>query len=178
MRLFIAIDLPEEAKSELRKAQNQLPEGKEANLSKPKDFHITLKFLGEATPQKAEWVKEKLRQVKFPGSRTTLSSLGVFPNENRIRVVWAGISPEEEAAKLQKEIDVLIGKEFPDDYRFSSHITLARVKYASDKKQFLQQLKRIRIEPVKFAVDSFKLKKSTLTKEGAVYDDLEVYSPQ
>ncbi|MBI2342632.1 MAG: RNA 2',3'-cyclic phosphodiesterase, partial [Deltaproteobacteria bacterium] len=147
-------------------------------LSRTKGFHITLKFLGEVTPQKAEWVKEKLRQVKFPGSRTALSSLGVFPNENRIRVVWAGISPEEEVAKLQKEIDFLIGKEFPDDYEFSSHITLARAKYVSDKKQFLQQLKRIKIEPISFSVESFKLKKSTLTPKGPVYEDLEVYSPQ
>ncbi|MBI2142252.1 RNA 2',3'-cyclic phosphodiesterase, partial [Candidatus Woesearchaeota archaeon] len=137
--------------------------------------HITLKFLGEVTLQKAEWVKEKLRQVKFPGSRTELSSLGVFPNENRIRVVWAGISPEEEVVELQKGIDKLIGKEFPDDYKFSAHITLARVKYFGDKKAFAQQLKKIKIEPIPFSVESFKLKKSILTKEGAVYEDLEVY---
>ncbi|MBI2142509.1 RNA 2',3'-cyclic phosphodiesterase, partial [Candidatus Woesearchaeota archaeon] len=67
MRLFIAIDLPEEAKNELLRVQGLLPEAK---LSRTKDFHITLKFLGEVTLQKAEWVKEKLRQVKFPGSRT------------------------------------------------------------------------------------------------------------
>ncbi len=176
MRLFIAIDLPEEVKSELLKAQRQLPEGKEENLSRTKDFHITLKFLGDVTPQKAGELKEKLRQVRFPISRTTLSGLGVFPNENRIRVVWASISPEEEVVKLQRQIDILTGKEFPDDYKFSGHITLARVKYVPDKKQFMQQLKKIKIEPVKFAVESFKLKKSTLTIKGAVHEDLEVYA--
>ncbi len=174
MRLFIAIDLPEEAKEELRRFQEQIPESK---LSLTKDFHITLKFLGEVEPENAEVLREKLNKAKFDAYHAKLDSIGFFPSEKYIRVIWAGIKPEEEIIRLQKEIDKLIGKEYPDDYKFSPHITLARVKFIEDKNNFVQQLKKIKLKKIEFAVDSFKLKKSTLRgKEGPVYEDLEVYS--
>ncbi len=173
MRLFIAIDLPEKAKEELREAQKQIPKAK---LSLAKDFHITLKFLGEVAPGKADEIREKLQKVKFEAFKAKLDSVGFFPSEKYIRVVWAGIKPEEETAKLQKEIDSLIGKEFPDDHKFSPHITLARVKFVDDKELFIQQLKSIKLENISLKVDCFKLKKSTLRgKEGPVHEDVEVY---
>jgi len=174
MRLFIAIELPEEAKEELRKAQQQLPNGK---LSLAKELHITLKFLGEVTPDRADEVREKLQKVKFEAFKAKLDSAGFFPSEKYIRVIWAGIKPEEETIKLQKEIDSAICKEFPYDYKFSPHITLARVKFVDDKKEFIQQLKKIKLEKINFKVDFFKLKKSILRgNEGPAYEDLQVYN--
>ncbi len=172
MRLFIAVDLPEEAKDELRNAQQHLPDSK---LSKAKDFHITLKFLGEVQPHNAEEVNQQLQKVDFKAFNTSVDQLGVFPNEKYIRVVWAGIRPEEEMLMLQKKIDEIIGKEFPDDYKFSAHITLARVKYVENKTSFIEMLKKIKIKNISFTVDSFKLKKSTLSPKGPVYEDLESF---
>ncbi len=172
MRLFIAVDISEEAKQELLKAQQQLPKGK---LSLAKDFHITLKFLGEVQESKAEELKQKLKEVKMQKIAASLSGIGVFPNENYIRVVWAGVEPADEIIGLQQQIDNIIGKEYPDDHKFSPHLTLARVKSADDKKEFAKQLKEIKIEKTNFEIDSFKLKKSTLSPKGAVHEDLAVF---
>jgi len=57
-----------------------------------------------------------------------------------------------------------------------SHLTIARIKGLKDKKGFLQDLKKIKIEKIKFKVDKFYLMKSELTAEGPRYSVLEEYN--
>ncbi len=175
MRTFIAVDLPQEAKDELASVQKQLPTAA-AKLSLAHDFHMTLKFLGEITPAKVDAVKNALSTVAFKKFTAAVAEVGVFPSENQVRVVWAGIEPEGEFVQLQKLIDEALDKEFPKEKGFKPHITLARVKFVQDKRQFQQQLQQIKASSVKFTVDSFKLKRSTLSNKGAVYEDLAVYT--
>ncbi len=175
MRTFIAVDLPQEAKDELASVQKQLSTAA-AKMSLAHDFHLTLKFLGELTPAKVEAVKNCLSHVSFRRFTATVAGVGVFPSENYVRVVWVGIEPEDKFLQLQKEINDALDKEFPKDKGFKPHITLARVKFVQDKQQFRQQLQQIKAGSVKFAVDSFTLKRSTLTKEGPIYEGLAVYT--
>ena len=63
-------------------------------VNKPQ-MHLTLKFLGEVQPNTEGNIKEILRTVKFKPFSVNLDSIGVFPNENYIRVVWVGLKPEE-----------------------------------------------------------------------------------
>ena len=56
-----------------------------------------------------------------------------------------------------------------------SHLTIARVKYVDDKKEFNERIKRIGVKEIKFDLNEFKLKKSELRRLGPVYTDLEVY---
>ncbi|MEX0569156.1 MAG: 2'-5' RNA ligase family protein, partial [Candidatus Njordarchaeota archaeon] len=56
---------------------------------------------------------------------------------------------------------------------FHPHITIARVKrYTSDLKQIMKSLEDTDIGP--FIVKSVKLKKSTLTSRGPIYEDLSI----
>jgi len=175
MRVFIAIDLPQEVKKELLNIQRQLPKAK---LRVVKDFHLTLKFIGEITPERVEKAKELLEKVEFKASKVSLSNIGVFPSENYIRVVWVGLEPEKELFELQQKIEAVLQKEFRNDKGFKAHLTLARVKFVDDKKGFVEELKNIKVERKEFLVDSFKLKKSTLTNEGPIYDDLAIFRPK
>lgn len=175
MRTFIAVDLPQEAKDELAAIREQLSAAA-AKMSLAHDFHLTLKFLGEITPAKVDAVKSCLSRVSFKRFTASFSGIGVFPSESYVRVVWAGIGPEDDFIRLQQQIDKALDKEFPKEKGFKPHITLARVKLVSDKQQFQQQLQQIKIKNVKFAVDSFKLKKSTLSNKGVVYEELAVYT--
>ncbi len=174
MRAFIAVDLPPEAKDELASVQKRLSPAA-ARMSLARDYHITLKFLGEVSAQQLEMVKSSLSQVRFKKFSAALGSLGVFPSEDRARVVWVGVEPEDDFVQLQKGIDDSIEKLFPKEKNFRPHITLARVKLVSDKKLFAQQLQQVKAKGIGFPVGEFKLKKSTLTREGAVYEDLAVY---
>ncbi|MBI3052318.1 RNA 2',3'-cyclic phosphodiesterase [Candidatus Woesearchaeota archaeon] len=173
MRLFIAVDLPGPVLEELSRIQSLLPEEK---LSLAKNFHLTLKFLGEVTQDKAEWVRAELRKAGFRRFSASLSDLGVFPSEKNMRVVWVGVSPEKGFLDLHRSVDDCIGSEYPDDHGFSPHITLARAKYISDRAHFLEVMKRISVNRLEFQVGSFSLKQSILqAAKGPVYRDVEVF---
>ena len=173
MRLFIAIDF-NELKEYFIELQKRLP--KNAKLSFTKTFHITLKFLGEVQPDKTDKIIEVLKKIKFEPFSVFLDSIGIFPTENCIRVVWAGIKPKGEVLELQKNIDESLKPVFKKEKDFKAHITLARVKYPEDKKQFLEQLNKIKIENKKIEIKDFRLIKSTLTPKGPIYQDLAVFS--
>jgi len=176
MRCFIAFEIPEEVKKVLIEAQSQLDKDM-AKLSLTKDFHLTLKFLGEIDENKVEEIKKKLSEIKFDSFETSLTDIGVFPGEDYIRVVWIGLGDPKNAIKeLQHEIDEKLQKlGFEKDERFHPHVTLARVKFTEDRESLLKNLKEITFEKKSFKVNEFKLKKSTLTGEGPIYEDLAVF---
>lgn len=173
MRLFIAIDF-NNLKDCFIHLQSLLP--KNAKLSYTKAFHLTLKFLGEVQPNNADGIINILKNIKFRHFHVFLDSIGVFPSENYIRVVWVGLEPEDKILELQRSIDESLKDLFKKERDFKAHITLARVKYPEDKKLFVEQLKKIKAENKEIEVNQFKLIKSTLNPKGPIYEDLAIFS--
>ena len=172
MRIFVAVGVPKDVVEEVKKAQKSL---KDAKLKLVKDFHVTLKFLGEVPEPKVEEIKEALKQIKLKPFKAKLTGMGVFPNPNYIRVVWIGVSPNE-FIELQKQVNIALERVgFKKDKRFHPHLTLARIKFVKDKESFKSVLRDIKVEKKEFEINEFKLIKSTLTREGPVYEDLEVF---
>ena len=167
MRCFIAIDLPETIKDEIIKIQKQIPEFK-GKLIEKENLHLTLKFLGEISEEMIKKVKEKLEKIKFNKFNAKLGEVGIF-SESFVRIVWLKL---ENCDELQKEIDSALADLFKKEERFMSHLTIARVKFIQDKKDFIEKLKKIEVKPVEFEVNNFLLKKSTLTEKGPIYEDL------
>jgi len=171
MRAFISINISEEIKKEIKKIQDLLPEffGKKIELQ---NLHLTLKFLGEVEEKDAEETKEKLRKIKIEKFATEIDEIGVF-SEKFLRIIWLHM---KDCDNLQKQIDNALKNLFEPEKRFMSHLTIARIKGLKDKKGFLQDLKKIKIEKIKFKVDKFYLMKSELTAEGPRYSVLEEYN--
>lgn len=172
MRCFIAIDLPEEVKNELSLIQKRLPEAK-MNLVATENLHLTLLFLGDLADFQVDQVKQSLKEIKFNKFKAYLNGLGVFPNENLIRVVWVALEPKELLRGLQNKISdkiKILGLKV--DERFESHVTLSRVKPIQDTPKFLSGMHQIQVKPIQFEVQGFALKKSTLTGQGPIYEDI------
>lgn len=174
MRVFIAIDMPGDVKKYLKEIQKQLGNAK---LKLVDEFHLTLKFLGEVPENKVKEIESLLKEIKFEKFKTKLTNIGVFPSESYVRVVWVGLE-DYDIKIIQRNIDDKLQNMFPRNKKFSAHVTLARVKFVDDKKKFIENMKNIEIEKKEFEVSEFKLKKSTLTKQGPIYEDLEVFKPQ
>ncbi len=172
MRAFIAADF-NELSGYLQSLQNSLPKAK---ATFPKEFHLTLKFLGDITELQAEAVRKKLAQVRFVPFKANLSGLGVFPSEDFIKVVWAGIDDDGNFSRLQVLAENALG--LKKDKGFQPHITLARIKFIEEKskKEFAEALKQIAVEKKEIEIREFKLMKSTLTPEGPVYEVIESYN--
>ena len=169
MRAFIAIDLPEGVKDISVKVQEKI---KGFAVIKPvKDVHITLKFLGDVDENQIQEIRKEISVIKKKKFKIHTSNIGVFPNQNFIRVVWIGFEPKKDINDLKKEIDNnLIRFGFKRD-EFIAHATIARIKSIKNKERFLGILKE-KIDNIEFEVNEFKLKKSTLTKQGPIYEDI------
>lgn len=177
MRLFIAFEIPEDVSTSLSALQEKIRfDGK---ATKPKTFHLTLKFLGEVEKEKLSILIEELSKVQFNPFEANLSHIGAFPNTNNPRVVWIGLEPQDTINELQKKIDLATQKlGFDPDNRFHPHLTLARIKFIKNRKEFADMLDNLSPTKGSFKLDSFKLIKSTLTPNGPVYEVLHPFDAQ
>jgi len=168
MRLFIAIKLPKEVKDYLWELKEEFRGVGKFNFISKKNYHITLKFLGNIKEDKLEEIKQKLSKIKFNSFEDSLNKLGCFNN----KVLWINLNQKENVLKLAKLID----QEFMErEQRFSDHITLARIKNIKKKNEFMKKLET-KIKQMKFKISSFELIKSDLSKDGPKYTVLETYS--
>ena len=176
MRLFVGIFLPKEVLDYLYEVQNILKKSLPAKIIwvHKKILHLSLKFLGEVNENRINEIKEKLNKIKFKSFKVKLDKVGVFPNENYIRVIWVGLNPKGKVIELQQKIDSELLDLFPKDQRFSAHMTFGRVKFIKDKEEFKKNLK-IEINEKEFKVNEFCLVKSTLSKDGPKYEILEKF---
>jgi len=175
-RCFIALELPREAIDYIEQVQGLI---KKKNLfygkfTDPENLHLTLKFLGEIPEEKVKKVQEELRKVKISSFEAKLDELGFF-SEHSFRIVWMKLAGKQ-VWDLQLEVDKLTKEMFPEEERFMSHITIARIKKVIDKKIFLEYIKNMKIKPIKFKISQFVLKKSELKPEGPIYSDIERYN--
>lgn len=169
MRAFISVELPENVRREILKIQNQLPlfVGK---LTEPENLHLTLKFLGEIDEDKVEEVRKRLRKVKLKKFEAEISEIGVF-TPSFIKIIWVSFTGCDD---LQKEVDNALEGLFPSEKRFMGHVTIARVKKC-DKRKFMNELGRVKVNNINFDVDKFYLKESRLHEKGPEYKVVEEY---
>jgi RNA 2',3'-cyclic 3'-phosphodiesterase len=173
VRLFVAIDLPEEIRERLRGPQDQLRKSSaRLNPVDPALIHMTLKFIGEVHLDAVAKIIAVLSGVTFAPYPLHITGIG-SNNPRQPRVIWCEIADGGASAALHAQVeDLLLPLGIPrDDRPFRSHATLARVKQSDPS---LPAVIRA-IPPGEFGecmVQSFRLKKSTLTPRGPVYETL------
>jgi 2'-5' RNA ligase len=130
MRLFAALDIPEDVRGALAALVAKLRTVScPARWARIEGLHVTLKFIGEVSPDKAHHIKTALRTVQFSTPIVMhFDGLGFFPNSRRPRVLWAGVKARPELAALASGVEsALVPLGIPrDDRAFSPHLTLAR----------------------------------------------------
>jgi 2'-5' RNA ligase len=132
MRLFIAIELPDDVRRHLQKMQELLQPTLKAKWTRPDQLHLTLKFLGDTADSELPRVLEQLGTIQMAEPiRLTTAGVVCFPPHGPIRIVAAALEDEAgNCAKLQSAIDqACYAAGFPlEGRRWTPHVTLARVK--------------------------------------------------
>jgi 2'-5' RNA ligase len=128
--------------------------------------------LGEVDEKKTDEIKDRLGKVEFSKFSVKIGKIGFFPNENYVKVIWVGLEENERTIELQKKVDESLANIFDKEKKFHPHVTLARVKFVNDKVSFKKNINEIEVGSKKFKICCFKLIKSTLTREGAVYEEI------
>lgn len=94
-------------------------------------IHLTLRFLGPTPDTQLDDVAASVRQTALEAKpfRVRLSGAGGFPNADRPRALWLGVTEgASELASLARALDARLARLGwpPDDRPFRAHLTLAR----------------------------------------------------
>ena len=135
-RLFIAVTVPEDVKTEIEKTQATLRRAlpKECvRWTKREQFHLTLKFLGDVDAQRVEPLTNALRAAcqGFPALELRAEQVGFFPDLHRPRVVWVGVKDSQEQLPLVQSAIEAASRDYTQEEspeRFTGHVTLGRIK--------------------------------------------------
>ena len=173
VRTFIAIDLTPEVRERMRGPQGVLA-GCQARLTvvKPDSIHITLKFLGEIDEKTCDRVKEALSTIRFEPFEISLGGVKGNPSSSP-RVVWSEVRDEGGCGTLFALVEeALLPLGVQKEKRaYTPHATIARVKRFDPS--LLPALKNLASEEFgSCPVRCIKLKKSTLTPAGPIYEDI------
>ena len=183
VRVFIALDISPAARQLLTfimaELQRAIPSG--VKWVDPQGVHLTLKFLGNINSGLADGIIQAMTQAGKSATlfRLALDGLGVFPNLDRPRVLWAGTGGDlTSLSALHGSVDELVSAlGFPWERQpFRPHVTLGRVR------EGIAPALRSRIsaaftdttlpaaEP--WLVDAVHLIRSNLGPHGAVYTSM------
>lgn len=177
IRAFVAIPLPGEVVRTLTAAQAGLPAGRPVA---PENLHITVAFLGEHPEPLVEDVHYALDGIRAPAFELTLDGLGLFGGE-RPRSLHAEVRPEPMLSHLrEKVLQAARGAGLRmDRMRYSPHVTLARfnngLKGEDAEKMRTFAVRRMSLKAGPFEVDEFVLYRSTLGRNGPIYEELAAY---
>ncbi len=182
VRSFIAIELPPEVKQKMGELEASIRRQRQFNVKwvEPESIHLTLKFLGNVSSGMISQLTDAMRVAAIGTApfRLEVAGTGVFPNLQRVRVVWVAVKGDVDVlGRLQQELDKgLEALGFPRENReFSPHLTIGRVRDEAGptERQALGKL----ITATEFAggafnVDGYSLMRSVLSRQGAIYSRL------
>ena len=178
IRSFIAFDINNElVLKRLSEVQGTLVNtGADLKLVKPQNIHVTMRFLGNITPQMVDLIHEEMKKIPFALFDIELRGLGAFPSLRYARVVWAGIRKgADELTNIFNQLEPRLRRLGfkPDSKGFSPHLTIARVKTGRHKAELIRCVEDM--ADYEFGIikaDYLKLKKSVLTPKGPIYTTL------
>ena len=180
-RVFIAVPLSDEIKKGLGEVIVNLREtGADIKCVRPENVHLTLKFLGQVEEMKLTNIKKSMGNAlqNITTFDIILSGVGAFPGKNSPRVVWVGVKAGgEQLCEIHDRIEEdLAAAGFEKETRkYHSHLTLARVKSARNRKALISWLElNENLNAGSMRASEIVLMESRLKREGAEYLPLEV----
>lgn len=141
----------------------------------PENLHLTLFFLGEQPSKVVERIQVAMSTVQFKPFVMKLQGLGAFPSQERPRVIWVGVTQGFEEVQaiyrtLRPKLQAIPLRLEPKE-EFAPHITIARVKFSGYAlRKIIASLKDVELGLQE--VKAIRLKKSTLTPRGPIYETL------
>ena len=174
MRAFVAVFPPPSVRHALIEAAQTVPHAG-FRLTAPQRVHLTLRFLGDLSPEALPRIAaalEPVREGQVPFDAVT-TGFGVFPSACRARILWAGVGEGAEGLRaLAHAVETCLQPEgfAPEDRPFVPHITLGR---ASRPKPF--EPADATLPELRFTVSRVDLVQSKHGTTGVAYSTLASY---
>ncbi|MEW6145861.1 MAG: RNA 2',3'-cyclic phosphodiesterase [Thermodesulfobacteriota bacterium] len=175
MRLFIAALLPHEIRArmdEYLEAVMPLCEG--VKWEKNDKLHVTLKFLGNVEDSKVPEIASIIGGLSrnYSPFETSISGVGGFPDLRNPRILYIGLSENQELSSFQSGIEESLEPlGFPrETHKFVPHVTIGRIKSRIRIKEPLPQP-----EACNFSISEIGVMKSETRRDGSVYTPLHIF---
>jgi 2'-5' RNA ligase len=182
MRLFIAIELDDQARHAVAEEQTRLKaafgDGDRSRLKwiRPEQMHLTLAFLGEVADSRSHLVVEAMRRpIRGDRFAVVFGGLGAFPPGGAPRVLWLGLmSGVRQVMDVQRQVAdrvACLGIAL-DERSFHPHLTLARWRTSreSDRRRVLAAVRNDDVTRVD--VEAVTLIHSRSSQAGPAYTAL------
>ena len=179
-RLFIGIPMPESYQKMVGELVRMLKPRMHSRIAwtKPENFHLTLRFLGNVSSSRVADLVRVLSLVRLPPYVFQAGKVDFFPARPPHRVFWIGVvCGYPETVRLARDISVQLhslGFDMPND-SFVPHLTLGRIKKPAN-----DPWSRIRSDMASYVwpetiVRSFNLWESVLDHSGAHHSVLHSF---
>ncbi len=186
LRLFIAIDITEDIKKTINDNTSHLKDelNNELKWVQERNMHITLKYLGDTKENTVKAIIKKMNYIteKTEQQSVKIGEIAAFPRLDYPRVIYIGV---KEGVNHLSNLHSLLENELlnlgfkQDKNKYTPHITIARTRRDTNIKQLSIRLKKymnisknMDFLDTDVLIKKISLMKSTLTKEGPIYEEL------
>ena len=180
MRVFVAVELSDEAKAEIAGLISAIDAlgVRGARTVRPEGVHLTLKFLGDVDAALIPDIQLAMNDSAAGAESFDLSlgDAGVFPNPRAARVLWVGVDGDiERLSRLQRRVEsnlATLGFR-PERRGFNPHVTIGRLRDGvsrSDRQRVTETLFSHQYARPAVRVESVSLIKTTLHPDGSIYE--------
>ena len=128
MRLFIAIELPDDVKEKIYESSLLLKRNcLRGSYSSKDNYHITLAFLGEVDPGRVAEIRKIMDGIDFPSCDFTVGKLSCFKRDGG-DIYFRSVFVPKSIVKVYYELNERLRDAgfSVDAKKFRAHITLAR----------------------------------------------------
>ena len=181
LRLFIAIEIPAEIKSQISSLiQDLKASNADVRWEQVEKLHITLKFLGDTEEELLPKIVLLLDEVAAKSSRFSLtySGLGCFPNKREPRIIWVGTENRDGVLlTIDNSIeDAMASLGFEKEKRaFHAHVTIGRVKSQRYVRDLLRRMESTTLVCNPVEVSQIMLMESKLKPSGSLYTTVKEF---
>ncbi|HEX9953203.1 MAG TPA: RNA 2',3'-cyclic phosphodiesterase [Rubricoccaceae bacterium] len=141
-RHFLGLALTESLRRALRAHLN--PVDLSGRKVSSKDWHVTLRYLGEPQPEPLETLRGALGPEGLgPQFNIAFSRLGAFPDPERAGILWLGIGDGTAAlTALAARVESASRRAgFPAEHRpYAPHVTLSRLRPQADVRPLVERV--------------------------------------
>jgi len=177
IRLFAALNIPEEAKDKLIEVRNSVIPDSFFKWEASDKLHLTLKFIGDFPSDDVDQIKSELMFLEdYSSLKSEFFNFGFFFRHNKPVILWVGMKIAGPINEIVNEMNRRLEK-FSiqrENRPFKPHLTLLRIKNDFDD-NLVHRFKNFTFEPINFYSNSISLYKSELLKTESKYFEIKNY---
>ena len=175
MRLFLAIELPDDVRNHLVGVRRTLePVLPKISYTRADNLHLTLKFLGEVEPKKVDAIKESIAMIRPARIELAASGIECFPARGPVKIITAALDgtlgPMRALVESIEQRCKFLGFE-KEQRAYRPHVTIARSRPVLSAK-FREAIEDVTLRHWRgpsFAPAEFAVMQSQLSSQGSIY---------